>query len=322
MRNLFNHLAARKFEAELLPLNDPAFEILRASEVGRALLALNGDAEQRVYKSPQYMGTIGIYQNPGDFIVLSDSLFELDTPLRAASTLAHELTHRLQKRHENSLGWSFKPKNGYERTVCTLLSELHANSIADIVLYQAQETFSKRQEKPDWISSFEDYCIPLPKTIDMNDKREFAQYIFEQNFTFVEGITDYISYDFQKYHEKKDELNAFSIFTGGMALFLGICSLATGLTDGFNQAVAPLVGTLTLGAGTAFLGKFSQQLTYDGEIRPRETFEYSGVNTIPDANKNGRITFECDDNYIFERVQKLEKMVRIEREGFKPEPIV
>lgn len=114
MRKLFNAIAKKpKFQGDLVPLNDPVLNILRAGDVGRALLVLNDGADQRIYRSPyddlkkdKYFkyedGVTGVYIQDYDSIVIANRKEGSRKILLEADTLAHELAHRFQNQRQKA----------------------------------------------------------------------------------------------------------------------------------------------------------------------------------------------------------------------------
>ena len=323
-----------KFEGDLIPLNDPVFDILRASEIGLGLLALNDDTEQRIYRSPygnlteessmahRLKNVCGYYLAGSDSILIAKSLRDKSI-IDEADTIAHELAHRLQTRHFHSLNFkSQRYVSGYKKIVVTLLKEMHSNNIADLVLMQAHAAFkaSDRREDQSLAIGIENHLRGKPAGKIVNDKFRSkditplrVQNFFVDNFKrHLSELDHYAVADLKTLRKgRRKNFIASGVFAIG-GIFETFCSLILYSNDAkslgaFCGAVAILATALSL--KTAW-GGIKQSKSYKPQIDPEALFEYSGVRLIPSENLEGHMQWPSNDNNPEFLQNKVDRMIK------------
>lgn len=323
-RGLFNKFArVPEINADLVPLNDPLFAILRASRIGRGLLAMNKDAEQRIYRSTHKAGlsvlfpgkmpdlgmglSIGKYVPEYDVVAL-DSFFGRNA-VADAKIVAHELAHRLQF-ITKSKSRNFDFKNAYERGLDEILIEIHADSVSALVLMQALKAFRKKSFPQDTeiMEALESAVLRLRygKLVRnyMSGKMTDDDKMLEEMF-YWRLYVDILQKD--PYYRKRFFYNKIGAETHeakatvSMALsgLLMAPMTAMGLLGG-----SPANISLSMAFATTLMSVFAARewhkrgtyLYHDNSIRFAEVFAYASANMLVNEQGASHRAFAVNDN--------------------------
>lgn len=338
--SMFNNVFAKfsrkaKFKGELIPLNDRVFDILRASEIGRALLALNDDAEQRIYRSPydnlaeeqsmshKLESVAGYYIGSSDSILIAKSVKEKSI-IDEAEAIAHELAHRFQSRYQASLTKKHRHASGYPSIIHTLLIEMHAKSIADLVLVQALQKLKKSDKAADrrLVIGIENHLRGKVAGKIANDNfcskdinPSMAQKFFVENFEeHLSDLDAYIAADLKTIAKQRKKKYVGAAIISAGTIIETVCSI-TLYANNENM----LASTFALVAA-GFMGvavkcfKDARKLSHLSHkpvsiSEQEELFDYSAVRLIPTKHKGKFTQWHANDNDEKFLNHKIEKMI-------------
>lgn len=317
MRNLFNKKAKQpNFVGDLMPLNDPVFGLMKRSDIGRGLLALNGDAHQRVYRTKtnniasafpdgvkwDLWNAAGLYDFNNDSILLLKHRKKMHSLFKDVFYLAHELAHRFQ--HKNKTG--YRHESGYSHVTKTLLAEFHANNIAHAVVMQVAKSLEDNFDSPEFSVSatayfmdhslkdlFDDYLVSDDSTLESLMHEIFIRTFDHQS----ENHDSYINRDIE-YLSLKEDTSIIGSWTMYASSIIMAPSSAAFLS-GDNTPLGLLLGVAAAGFG--LIGyKFTQaakSISFNNnEYDSKKVFQSVSLNCIPNSDGESIECFAVNDN--------------------------
>lgn len=312
--------------------DDPALVILQASEIGRALLALNDGKYQKIYRMDLHAlaaidphmalaswNVAASYNTRTDQIILFDH-WRAPTPVECAYNLAHEMTHRFQMRHEAPL----KLRNAHEYAGRSIMHEVHANTMAGIVLMQALETFETDGYHFDYVQDIRK-CLEMRSLAPIFDghrqqKEKSLTALAQESFSQTYKAT---FSRMQPYVEQSLSISQIEQIKRDVYQILGFVSGSCVLA--FSAASAYVHDTKTLAAGlggvaAGLLGigfyarkQYRSYGTQDTTLRLAHIIDISASNKIPlQGDAQGYEVFELDETqYEIWREDILQKTTNI-----------
>lgn len=296
---LFNKTSNRdKYPDWAIQYDHPAVSILMAGSLGRALLAMNDGQPQRIYsvstKECTSIDSLAVAASYAVSVYCSDTdevfLINKDTQnsdIVNAHNLAHEIAHRFQHRQKDS---NLKFKNAFERTTNTLLKEVHAHYIADIVLLQALQSFKRDEKNPQYCEHIErvlegkslSHLVDKPiETIE--DIRSVAIDIIQSNFkTFLSHSTkDYVQRDEYVYATKYYKSEAFTAIPFSFGVASGVLAVLLALRDNPN-AIYPALLVIPLLVAAHYSNKNRQSYRFKPkDVDHEKLFNTAALGKIP-----------------------------------------
>lgn len=308
------------YERYAIAENDPALAILRASEVGCALLALNDGKPQKIYRMDLLdlahidpYSALASWSNAASYNLVTDRVILFDGGLRSSSavddahSIAHELAHRFQIRSQTDA----RINNVHEYAALGIVREIHANAVAGVVLMQALEVFEASSTYPDYAASikeyldkrslsqvFENHCYENSPSLTNLAQKSFEQ-MFETRFNDMDAYVKKSLYISNSERERQGMLQTIHFTFGSFAAAFSAAAATVhdektlGVTLGvaLSGAAALVFGALGLRANQ----RSKSHNTKDQTIRLAHIMDVSATNKIPMPNEQGYEIFDMDD---------------------------
>jgi len=304
----------------------PTITILTAGRLGRALLSLNDGQPQRIYNvsfeqyiSIEYIDSLASFDTEASYSPKTDEVFLIDKDennpdIYKAYKLAHELTHRFQDRQNSP---NFKFKNGFERIIENLLSEIHAHYVSDILFLQALQRFEREGKNPQYCQQIrkvlerKSLCHLIDRPIETaEDIQSVAMDLIQANFKFFLGnIKD--NYIRKSKEVSSDKSNISLIWTMIGSAF-GLTAGSIGVlasTNSNSNALYPFLVAIPLLAGAYYSYRHGQSHSFRSkDIDYLKLFNASALAKIPSVDGQAAIeildfeTLQSANGYNLESV--------------------